>query len=93
VRAGSCRETHRRGEGRDRRGDLELNTGRLAELTAVWVPVRTAYGPGVLRFPDSERRRRSAVHFPLQFSIGPVLESARGGVYSWERAEAWLAGS
>lgn len=39
---------------RDERAFLTLDTSRLNELTEAWVPVMTAYGPGVLVFRNSD---------------------------------------
>jgi hypothetical protein len=38
----------------DQRTFLELDRARLSELTEAWIPVTTAYGPGVLIFDNSD---------------------------------------
>jgi hypothetical protein len=38
----------------DERAFLDLDRSRLEELTEAWIPVRSAYGPGVLVFANSD---------------------------------------
>ena len=47
-------KTYPPGQDRDERAFLELDATRLDELTEAWVPVHTAYGPGVLVFANSD---------------------------------------
>ena len=48
-------ETHSSAsEKEDHQAFLQLDLTRLSELTEAWVPVLTAYGPGVLIFDNSD---------------------------------------